>query len=210
MSNVFPALHVFKDKSMDTLDLSQSFRYFGEFVFTASLSSYIGNICVKSLLMRGNNLIRIEGAAIANVKYKRCLQVIDLSLNRFNFNSIYSFLYTMTFVNLKRAYLAYANLCSPFQILVRKYMYQNITIPLPPSIEFINASNIKMLDARTPQIVHFLHTEHLEVIDLADTTFDDCNFAIDGLNHLKVLNMSGQNCSILNYNLLGSCSRLEI
>ncbi|VDH95648.1 toll-like receptor 3 [Mytilus galloprovincialis] len=210
MSNVFPALHVFKDKSMDTLDLSQTFRYFGEFVFTANVSSFIGDICVKSLSMRGNNLIRIEGAAIANVKNKSCLQEIDLSLNRFNFNSVYSLLYTMTFVNLKRAYLAYANLCSPFQILVRKYKYQNITIPLPPSIEFINASNIKMLDVRTPQIVQFLHTEHLEVIDLADTTFDDCNFTIYGLNHLKVLNMSGQNCSILNYELLGSCSRLEI
>ncbi|CAC5414068.1 unnamed protein product [Mytilus coruscus] len=210
MSNVLPALHVFKDKSMDTLDLSETFRYFGEFVLTANLSSYIGDICIKSLLMRGNNFMRIEGAAIENVKNKSCWQEIDLSLNRFNFNSIYSLLNTMAFVNLKRVNLAYSNLCYPFQILVRKYMYQNVTIPLPPSIEFINASNIKMLDVRTPQIVHFLHTENLEVIDLADTTFDDCNFTIYGLNHLKVLNMSGQRCSILNYNLLGSCSRLEI
>ncbi|CAC5414069.1 TLR2 [Mytilus coruscus] len=210
MSNVLPALHVFKDKSMDTLDLSETFRYFGEFVLTANLSSYIGDICIKSLLMTGNNFMRIEGAAIENVKNKSCLQEIDLSFNRFNFISVYSLLNTMAFKNLKRANIAYFNLCSPFQILIRKYMYQNITIPLPPSIEFINASNIKMLDVRTPQIVHLLHTENLEVIDLADTTFDDCNFTIYGLDHLKVLNMSGQRCSILNYNLLGSCSRLEI
>jgi hypothetical protein len=74
MSNMFPAFHVFKDHKMEEINLSGNFRSHGEFIITPRLFSYIGDICVKSIILSDNAIKLIEGDALLNMKYKTCLR----------------------------------------------------------------------------------------------------------------------------------------
>ena len=84
MSNMLPAFHVFKDHNMEEINLSGDFRFHGEFIITPRLLSYIGDICVKSIILSENALRLIEGDAMLNMKYKTRLENLDLSYNKFD------------------------------------------------------------------------------------------------------------------------------
>jgi hypothetical protein len=76
MSNMFPAFHVFKDHKMEEINLSGNFRSHGEFIITPRLFSYIGDICVKSIILSDNAIKLIEGDALLNMKHKTCLETL--------------------------------------------------------------------------------------------------------------------------------------
>ena len=64
MSNILPAFHVFKDHQMEEIKLAGDFRSRGEFIITPRMFSYVGDICVKSIILSNNALRLIEGDAI--------------------------------------------------------------------------------------------------------------------------------------------------
>ena len=86
MSNMLPAFHVFKDHKMDEINLSGDFHSRGEFIIMSRMFSYIGDICVKSIILSDNALRLIGGDVIINMKYKTCLENLDLSYNKFDFH----------------------------------------------------------------------------------------------------------------------------
>ncbi|VDI74261.1 Hypothetical predicted protein [Mytilus galloprovincialis] len=47
LSKTLPALHVFENRQMEELDLRNNFKNYGEYVISADLFAYIGNICIK-------------------------------------------------------------------------------------------------------------------------------------------------------------------
>ncbi|VDI64196.1 Hypothetical predicted protein [Mytilus galloprovincialis] len=73
LSNTLQALRVFENRQMDELDLSDNFKSYGEYVISADLFAYIGNICVKRLSLRDNDIRLIDASAFQKMKYRNCL-----------------------------------------------------------------------------------------------------------------------------------------
>ncbi|CAC5361305.1 unnamed protein product [Mytilus coruscus] len=66
---------------MNELDLTNNFRRYDEYIVTADLFKYIGNICVKKLSLKHNGIQMIDASAFQKMRYKNCLE--DLSLHLF-------------------------------------------------------------------------------------------------------------------------------
>ncbi|CAG2196221.1 AMIGO [Mytilus edulis] len=89
LSNTLQALRVFENRQMDELDLSDNFKSYGEYVISADLFAYIGNICVKRLSLRDNDIRLIDASAFQKMKYRNCLETLDLKdLNILSFLNI--------------------------------------------------------------------------------------------------------------------------
>ncbi|CAC5361304.1 AMIGO [Mytilus coruscus] len=102
LSNTLQALRVFENRQMDELDLSSNFKHYGEYVISADLFAYIGNICVKRLSLRNNGIRLIDASAFQKMKYRNCLENLNLSKNDLDFHQEYIFLYFNFFINIKR------------------------------------------------------------------------------------------------------------
>jgi hypothetical protein len=79
MSNMPPAFHAFKDHKMEEINLSGDFRSHGEFIITPRLFSYIGDICVKSIIL-SDNAIRAGKRLIQQNKCDRSIQILKFLL----------------------------------------------------------------------------------------------------------------------------------
>ncbi|CAG2244791.1 CD284 [Mytilus edulis] len=76
-------------------------------------------------------------------------------------------------------------------------------IGVPISLEFINASFIQTT-THSPNSIDFKGSNSLQLIDFAGTSFHDCNYTMNGLQSLKILNVSNFKCDILNYRFINS------
>ncbi|CAC5361294.1 unnamed protein product [Mytilus coruscus] len=101
LSNTLPALHVFENRQMDELNLNNNFRVHGEFIITSDLFAYIGNICVKKLSLTFNGIRMINADTIQKMKYKHCLESLNLSNNDFDFHQLYTIWCINLFTHLK-------------------------------------------------------------------------------------------------------------
>lgn len=102
LSNTLPALHVFENRQMNELDLTNNFKNYGEYVITADLLAYIGNICIRKISLKSNGIRMIDASAFQKMKYQNCLENLNLSNNDLDYHQDFMFLYFNFFINIKR------------------------------------------------------------------------------------------------------------
>ncbi|CAC5367595.1 unnamed protein product [Mytilus coruscus] len=221
LSNTLQALHVFENRQMDELDLSTNFRNYGEYVISADLFAYIGNICVKRLSLSGNGIRLIDASAFQKMKYKNCLENLDLSNNELDYHQDLIVLYFNVFINIKR--IDISSIASKFFYNIREQKSNsrrpldhrlifdtrsNRSVRLPSSLEFLNASFIIGHDNHINSIT-VKGIKRLKIIDFTYSSLDDCNYTINGLQNVVILNISHFKCGLLNPNILQSAVNLE-
>ncbi|XP_063409359.1 toll-like receptor 4 [Mytilus trossulus] len=223
LSNTLQALHVFENRQMDELDLSNNFKSYGEYVISADLFAYIGNICVKRLSLRDNGIRLIDASAFQKMKYRNCLENLNLSDNKFDFHQEYIFLYFNYFINIKRIDISsitgnfIQNIQKQKSDSSRRTRYHGLKIDtpkdyairLPSSLEFFNASFLIAHGFGIINSITFKGIPHLKIIDLTYTSLADCNYTFNGLQNVVILNVSHFKCELLNHNLLQSAVNLE-
>ncbi|VDI76812.1 Hypothetical predicted protein [Mytilus galloprovincialis] len=230
LTNTLRSFYVFNDRHMDEIDLTSAFYSYGEYIITAELFQYIGNICLKSLLLRGNKIKTIDGTAIETMKYKNCLENLDLAKNDFDIHQILVISLLKLFSNLKRFDISqlekdqhlkmfhydYRRSSKNFGNLANRSMVNNsyhrisdFLISLPSSLEYFNGSLIEVRAGHSPNSITFTGIKHMKMLDIASTTLEDCNYTIQGLEHVKVLNISHFKCHVLNNTFIGSCVNLQ-
>lgn len=222
---------------MNIIDLTSNYKHCRNNVLTADLISYIGNICVKTLILKHNHLRIIDGSGLQSMKYKNCLVNFDLSENFLDERTFFLVTYLKMFVNLTRIDISlnngnrnqeisnydhesvYKKNQADTQLYVVDSRKSNINnsqfskgadyvIGVPISLEFINASFMQTT-THSPNSIDFKGSNSLQLIDFAGTSFDDCNYTMHGLQSLKILNVSNFKCDILNYRFINSCENLE-
>ncbi|CAG2239795.1 unnamed protein product [Mytilus edulis] len=215
---------------MDEIDLTSAFYSYGEYIITAELFQYIGNICLKSLLLRGNKIKTIDGTALETMKYKNCLENLDLAKNDFDIHQILVISLLKLFSNLKRFDISQlekdqhlkifhydyrrsskniGNLANRSMVNNSYHRISDFLISLPSSLEYFNGSFIEVRAGHSPNSITFTGITHMKMLDIASTTLEDCNNTIQGLEHVKVLNISHFKCHVLNNTFIGSCLNLQ-
>ena len=203
MSNMLPAFHVFKDHKMEEINLSGDFRSHGEFIITPRLFSYIGDICVKSIILSDNAIRIIEGDAFLNMKYKTCLENLDLSYNKFYYQGWLVFTLFELFNNLKSINLSgKLGMSKEFTMIGTSY-----AINFPNSLEYADMSYFGNLGDSDDS--YNLTANNLQFLDLAGTYFVDCNYKWYGLHNVKVLNFSDSKCSSIYSSFLKTFKNVE-
>jgi Leucine-rich repeat (LRR) protein len=170
MSNMLPAFHVFKDHKMEEINLSGDFRSHGEFIITPRLFSYIGDICVKSIILSDNAIKLIEGDALLKMKYKTCLENLNLSYNKFNYQGWLALTMFVIFNNLKSINLSGKLVMSKELTMIGK----SFALHFPNSLEYYDMSYFGNLHDSGNSIN--ITANNLQFFDLAGTYFFDCNY----------------------------------
>ncbi|CAC5367600.1 IGFALS [Mytilus coruscus] len=155
LSSTLLALYVFENRQMDELDLSNDFKNYGEYVISADLFGYIGNICLKKLSLGWNGIRRIDATALQKMKYKHCLETLNLNHNDFDYHQDFIVLYFNFFTKIKRIDISSitrisfenireqkSNSRQPLDHRLLTNTRSDWSITLPSSLEFLNASFI--------------------------------------------------------------------
>ncbi|CAG2196220.1 unnamed protein product [Mytilus edulis] len=222
LSKTLPALHVFENRQMNELDLRNNFKNYGEYVISADLFAYIGNICIKKLSLGWNGIRRIDAVAFQKMKYKHCLETLNLNNNDFDYHQDLIVLYFNFFINIKRIDISSITSRSienireqnsnGTRILDHRAIFDtrsDLSIRLPSSLEFLNASFI--IGRNDPiNSITFKGIKRLEIFDLSYSSLaDDCNYTVRGLQNVLILNVSHFKCGLLNPYFLQSAVNLE-
>ena len=179
------------------------FRSHGEFIITPSLFSYIGDVCVKSIILSKNVLRLIEGDALLNMKYKTCLENLDLSYNKFTYQGWLFITFFVLFNILKSINLSGKLVMSKeFTMIGTSY-----ALNFPNSLEYADISYLGNLsDSRNSINITAIN---LQFFDLAGTYFFDCHYKWYGLHNVKVLNFSDSKCSSIDSSFLNTFKNVE-
>ncbi|XP_071147887.1 toll-like receptor 4 [Mytilus edulis] len=221
LSKTLPALHVFENRPMEELDLRNNFKNYGEYVISADLFAYIGNICLKRLSLGWNGIRRIDAVAFQKMKYKHCLETLNLNNNDFDYHQDLIVLYFNFFINIKRIDISSITSRSIENIREQNSNGTGIldhraifdtrsdwSIRLPSSLEFLNASFI--IGRNDPiNSITFKGIKRLEIVDLSYSSLADCNYTVRGLQNVLILNVSHFKCGLLNPYFLQSAVNLE-
>ncbi|CAG2240954.1 unnamed protein product [Mytilus edulis] len=186
---------------------------------------------VFSAMKRGNQLKLIDGSAIQKMKYKHCLENLDLADNDFDIHQMMVITYYTLFSNLKRIDLFQCDGNRHVKMVdyhyrtrtkslyfpdhqakldnQSNYRKSDFSLSLPSSLEFINASFIGDQSGHSLNSITFTGIKHMKMFDLASTTLEDCNYTFKGLENVEVLNVSNFKCHVLNYRILRSCVNLQ-
>ena len=208
-------------RTSNELDLRNNFKNYGEYVISADLFAYIGNICVKRLSLGWNGIRRIDATAFQKMKYKHCLESLNLNHNDFDYHQDLMALYLNFFINIKRIDISEITNRSIENIreqntngtrtLDHRAIFDtrsNWSIRLPSSLEFLNASFI--IGRNDPiNSITFKGIKRLEIVDLSYSSLADCNYTVRGFQNVLILNVSHFKCGLLNPNLLKSAVNLE-
>ena len=82
VSDLVNILGVYKDTNMTLIDFSHNYRTrTGTDVLTPDHFSIIGQICVKEVDMSNNQINIIRFGSISRMKYKHCLEILNISRN---------------------------------------------------------------------------------------------------------------------------------
>ncbi|CAC5409375.1 unnamed protein product [Mytilus coruscus] len=136
-----------------------------------------------------------DGSAIQKMKYKNCLENLDLARNNFDIHQAMVITYYTLFSNLKRIDLFQMDGNRHFKILNYHYVKRtkNLYFPdqqtkldnrsnyrkadvlfrLPASLEFVNASFIGHHGGHSPNSITFTGIKHMKMFDLTGTTTED-------------------------------------
>ncbi|VDI40904.1 toll-like receptor 7 [Mytilus galloprovincialis] len=232
LSDLIPILIPLKDRNMSEIDLSYNYRArTGSDILTPEHFTILGQICVKSLILAKNQISVIRSGSISSIKYKNCLEHLDLSRNNI-YGDTGSALELFQLTGLKTIDASQQDLLSPWNVgslsrnispKTSKFLMfpdNNVsevfkrgstiyTFPLPPNLEEIFAERI-VIKALHLANVNVTHGRKLRVLDLNWTPFKSCTGRLRGIDHLEILKVSGFNCSLIDLSVFQSFKKLKV
>ncbi|CAG2252695.1 unnamed protein product [Mytilus edulis] len=162
----------------------------------------------------------INADAIQKMKYKHCLESLNLSNNDFDFHQLLTIWYVNLFSNLRRLDMSDNN--NPFnqnKVKIYGIKLDNTDLSETSTLVILNISCINVVG--NPEYILYQRSRNpincltlkgikdLQIIDLAYSSLFDCNYTINGLQNVDILNISHFKCGLLNHNLLQSAVNLE-
>ncbi|XP_063423075.1 toll-like receptor 4 [Mytilus trossulus] len=225
LSDLIPILIPLKDRNMSEINLSKNYRArTGSDILTPEHFTILGQICVKRLILAKNQISVIRTGSISAIKYKNCLEHLDLARN-----SIYgdtgSALELFQLTGLKTIDVSQQDPLSPWNVglLSRNtsmFPANNVsevfkrgntiyTFPLPPNIEEMYAERLVIKSTHLAN-VNFTHGRKLRVLDFNWTPCNSCSGRLRGIDHLEIFKISGFNCSFIDLLFFQSFKKLKV
>ncbi|CAG2196225.1 unnamed protein product [Mytilus edulis] len=158
------------------------------------------------------------------MKYKHCLESLNLSNNDFDFHQLLTIWYINLFTHLRRLDMSdNNNQFNQNKVKIDGIKLDNTDLSdnksfnispsfHPPDIVLLFPSTLEILYQRSGepnQLPDIERNQRLQILDLAYSSLFDCNYTINGLQNVVILNISHFKCGILNNNLLQSAVNLE-
>ncbi|KAK7116002.1 toll-like receptor 3 [Littorina saxatilis] len=197
----------------------------GMVTLTRRSTEFLLKSCVRTLLLRSDNIVAIERHAFGGNRdiFNSCLRRIDLSHNRIAvFDILSAVSMVMNMPSLVSLEIQQQNV---FSLNEAMYMLGNNKDPSPVShpgianwtlplslnshFSFLNLSSACNFFGYLPQNL-ILKNCNLRVLDFSYVTMIGCTSKIMGLEHLENLNMSGNNCRHTDPSFLDSLPALRI
>lgn len=180
---------------------------------------FIGDVCVKKLSISHNQIAILKTGSISVMRYKNCLQTLDLSKNCI-YGQIGTALELRLLSNLRAIDISEQN---PLHAM-RPIDEQNyntfpnigdhnlttsiISFPLPPQLKRIQARWIGLRSSPLTNI-HVINGHSMTHFDMSYTNFSACDGSFTGMENLQFFGMSGFICEKLNPNLLTEFTNLR-
>lgn len=205
-----------KDQNMTLIDFSSNNNDHGSMdMLTSTHFSYLGNICVKEVNLRNNQIINIETGSFSKMKYIDCIETLNLAKNYVYGDLQVAFEFYL-FSNLKvldiSEQFSYSRtsgnippLFKTDNILFDTFSY---SFPLPPKLEKLYAYKIRLTNTPLANI-NFTFGNNVQIMDLSWIQFDSCNCTIRGLSNVQTFKMSGFICADLNPTMISSFKKLH-
>ncbi|CAG2219313.1 unnamed protein product [Mytilus edulis] len=172
----------------------------------------------------------INADAVQKMKYKHCLESLNLSNNDFDFHQLLTIWFFNLFTHLRTLDMSDNNnqfnqnkvkidgikytrantdlLDYKSLNIVPSYYPPDIVLWFPSTLEILNISCINV-EGNPINSFTLKGIKDLQIIDLAYSSLFDCNYTINGLQNVTILNISHFKCVHLNHNLLQSAVNLE-
>ncbi|XP_033741585.1 LOW QUALITY PROTEIN: toll-like receptor 2 [Pecten maximus] len=210
---VFQALYGLRNRTMEEIRYTDNFLLFDRPVdLTVSDIQFLKSICVKRLYLIRNSLIHIHLQVIGSWTSRNCVEVLDVSANKFSSFGI--LLVIPLFPNLTHFILT-NNIPSRSKrmlyIFNRHKLPEKITFIIPPKLMFLNVSHNNVHDFDN---IHFSFKNSLKLFDISYQRKGRFRHPIYGkeLTHLEELYVSGMNCyhfRCMDFNGMKNLTKLE-
>ncbi|VDI74624.1 Hypothetical predicted protein [Mytilus galloprovincialis] len=202
---------------MSLIDFSSNYRSrTGADIISSESFSYLGGVCVKEVILRRNQICIIQGGSISRMKYKNCLQKLDVSRNNIYGDAQTAFeIFKLSALKILDFSKQEPTALGPYSKIENesfnsedsKYSL-SYSVVLPPSLERLYASGLSIRSTPLAN-VNFKFGSHVVYVDVNWTPFSNCDGVITGLDNLQFFGMSGFNCKILNPKMISSFKNLQ-
>ncbi|OWF49550.1 toll-like receptor 2 type-2 [Mizuhopecten yessoensis] len=166
---------------------------------------YLRSICVKNLYLTRNDITGISTDAVAAWTSRKCIEVLDVSRNRFYTPKLLYIL--VLFPSITQLYCSHINDNSRRKRNILAVMEQ--VLFLPKHLTYVNMTHNRLSG---PMInVTFAKGNNLQKLDIGYSSRNPaCSYGqIKGLVHLTALDMSGIDCSNPNPNMFAGMPNLS-
>ncbi|XP_046560373.1 toll-like receptor 2 [Haliotis rubra] len=195
--NNVPRWAVPASSSSEEIGSYRKYKWGNSVTLTEEMFSYLSDICVKKVDLSNNKITQVDGNAITNSTFFRCIEYLDLSKNMFNggmFIPVVMKLYFME--NLK--YLDLSTLHRMSSYLTHTYNTTTLSglftgqpgcLPIPPSLSYLNLSGVS--NSNHVRVgVTLTQSDHLSVLDFSRNEVLDIPAHLECCKNLKLLNIS--------------------
>jgi toll-like receptor 13 len=213
ISHLLLILNGLKDQNMTLIDFSSNNDVHGGVdVLTPTQFSYLGNICVREVNLRGNHISIIETGSFSAMKYIDCIETLNLSKNKI-YGDLQALYDLYLFSNLKVFDISEQQFVGSIPLLFktdnRLFDSYTYTFPVPPKLEKVYAYKIPVSSTDLVN-VNFTSGDNVQILNLNWIRFDSCNSTIQGLPNVQTFRMSGFRCADLNPVMISSFKKLRL
>ncbi|XP_064614500.1 toll-like receptor 2 [Liolophura sinensis] len=186
-------------------------------ILTRNNTVHLADICVRHLDLSDNALIHVGKDVLVGFRYPECVESFRANGNYLSIASN-----GLSLVSLARfARLEYLSVSPGREYTLGMTDFSSeqdmpefpdglaVQLTLPQSLRVLNASFLGGSVKGIPDL-KFINAHHLQVLDLSYDNVDGCTFVMSGLENLKVLNISGFDCSFLSPKFFSHFTSLDV
>ena len=170
---------------------------------------FMANTCVRSLRLAGNYIISVDrdGLGRRGSRFCECIQHVDVSRNNIKFVNIFTLTQFLAFS--PRLESVHCELQRVFTLEEAIYSLDNnknakhyqtlpdhVTFKVSPALSFLNFSGSGLIFGSFPDNFAIENADNLRTLDLSYIGLSQCTTKFQGLDHLEILSLSGNNCRI--------------
>ncbi|XP_046560375.1 toll-like receptor 4 isoform X2 [Haliotis rubra] len=158
---------------------------------TQEMFSYLADICVKKVDLSNNKITQVDGNAITNSTFFRCIEYLDLSKNMLNMGTLMSalinihFMENLKYLDLSTIYRMSSSFSHTYNTTTRGGFY----LPIPPKLSYINISGVARYTIVAVDLT-LTQSDHLTVFDFSKNDLLDIPAHLECCKNLKLLDIS--------------------
>ncbi|XP_033745297.1 toll-like receptor 2 [Pecten maximus] len=189
--DVLRSLYGLRGRTMESLQLSSNYvKHTGIVHLIKSDILHLGTICVRKLELAENGIGTISQEAVLSWTRRDCIEILDLSRNQ-SYNAQFLFLINL-FPSITYLYVSYMG-SEPLRKRNIQFEEHRIFF-VPISLIYINASHYPIINGVSN--ITFANNS-IQILDISfPTKHPSCSSGfVEGLVHMKELDLSGWDCS---------------